>query len=61
MNEYLGKVENGELATFLEDVQVSPDGRGVFVVVDLLGTGKEYAGLYKLVGETGETSYGILN
>jgi hypothetical protein len=51
VSEFLAKIENSDLDYFLSGLEISPDGRGVAVIIDLLGTRKEYVGMFKVLGQ----------
>ena len=47
VSELLKKIENNELTYFISKLYVSPDSKHICVVIDLLGTKKQYVCMYK--------------
>lgn len=40
VSEYISKIENNTLNYLLSKIEVSPDGQGIFIVIDMLGDEK---------------------
>ena len=54
-------MENNQIEYFISKMYLSPDGRHLAIVIDLLGNKKEYVCLYKHVGDNeGQAQTGFL-
>lgn len=49
--EFLKRIENNDLEYFISKLHLSPDSQHLCILIDLLGTKKEYVGLYKCVAK----------
>lgn len=59
VHEYLAKIENNDLNYLFSSFYISPDGRSVFFVIDLLDTKKQFVGMFKQLGSSSQYQEGI--